>query len=229
MDSHEHEPKCWKRYTPCCEHHRHDYYCGTGELAPACPEYIAPLPMADIAPRHHRLARDWDEDRHRYPQRWGRTPHLSEVYAQACADQEARTTAELLNRGAEAGEKPSTFRMLKCGCADALNYGEPAPDCSSCGGSGQVILLRYAVPAKPGWYFARRLSKTWSPTRVYWRYIPPYDGNDQRLEAFADHCPVDDPEIEWGPHIPAPADAASMLNSQVTERAQPATSEDEPS
>lgn len=26
----------------------------------------------------------------------------------------------------------------KCACADSLNYGEPAPDCSVCGGSGIV-------------------------------------------------------------------------------------------
>lgn len=26
---------------------------------------------------------------------------------------------------------------VRCECADALNFGEPAPDCSACGGSGR--------------------------------------------------------------------------------------------
>lgn len=34
--------------------------------------------------------------------------------------------------------------VAKCSCADALNFGEPAPDCTPCGGRGTVIVPRFA-------------------------------------------------------------------------------------
>jgi hypothetical protein len=38
---HDHRERCWRHgtYVPCGEHHRHDYNCGHGNLAPDCPTY----------------------------------------------------------------------------------------------------------------------------------------------------------------------------------------------
>lgn len=34
----------------------------------------------------------------------------------------------------------------RCGCGDALNFGEPQPDCSQCGGTGFTKRFRKETP-----------------------------------------------------------------------------------
>lgn len=47
-----------------------------------------------------------------------------------------RALAEWLRSGA--WETTDATKWVKCGCADSLNFGEPQPDCSTCGGKGRV-------------------------------------------------------------------------------------------
>ncbi len=52
---HRHTVSCFERYTPCGEHHRHDYNCGGGELTRECPDYEPLLQPDDVRIKTYSL------------------------------------------------------------------------------------------------------------------------------------------------------------------------------
>jgi len=48
LATHTHAASCWDRYTPCGEHHVHDYNCGGGRLRSSCPDYWERLFVPDV-------------------------------------------------------------------------------------------------------------------------------------------------------------------------------------